>query len=246
MRKFGRPLHVAASLGRATKSRDRLGLGTYRGRMLASTTPRRRAKVPLANPPRGRPQARGSPVVARVLRATIEVLARIGYGALSIEDVANRARVNKTTVYRRWATKAELVRAALRSMGDERVCEVSTGSLRGDLLAVGRSIIAFAESSEGRSILRMLLAERMEPELAEIAASLRSEREANPRALVDEAIARGELASGTDALLLMEALFGAIIQRLFISHHPLDDAFLERMVDLLLHGAARGPKHAAR
>ena len=150
--------------------------------MLASTTPRRRAKVPLANPRRGRPQARGSPVVARVLRATIEVLARIGYGALSIEDVANRARVNKTTVYRRWATKAELVRAALRSMGDERVCEVSTGSLRGDLLAVGRSIILFAESSEGRSILRMLLAERMEPELAEIAASLRSEREANPRA----------------------------------------------------------------
>jgi len=87
------------------------------------------------------------------------------------------------------------------------------------------------------------LAERMEPELAEIAASLRSEREANPRALVDEAIARGELASGTDALLLMEALFGAIVQRLFFSHQVVDDAYLERMVDLLLHGAqARRPK----
>jgi Tetracyclin repressor-like, C-terminal domain len=86
----------------------------------------------------------------------------------------------------------------------------------------------------------------MEPELAEIAASLRSEREANPRALVDEAIARGELASSTDALLLMETLFGAIIQRLFISHEPLNDAFLERIVDLLLCGAARGPKRTAR
>jgi AcrR family transcriptional regulator len=195
---------------------------------------------------RGKPQARGSPVVARVLRATIEELARIGYGALSIEDVANRAGVNKTTVYRRWPTKAELVRAALRSMGDESVCESSTGSLRGDLLAVGRSIIAFAESSEGRSILRMLLAERMEPELAEIAASLRREREANPRALVDEAVARGELARSTDALLLMEALFGSIVQRLFISHEPVNEAFLERIVDLLLCGAACAPRPKIR
>lgn len=204
--------------------------------MSGSTSLRRTAKT----------QARGSPVVARVLRATIEELGRIGYGALSIEDVANRAGVNKTTVYRRWPTKAELVRAALRSMGDESVCEASTGSLRGDLLAVGRSIIAFAESSEGRSILRMLLAERMEPELAEIAASLRREREANPRALVDEAVARGELARSTDALLLMEALFGSIVQRLFISHEPVNEAFLERIVDLLLCGAACAPRPKIR
>jgi AcrR family transcriptional regulator len=181
------------------------------------------------------------------LLATIEELARIGYGALSIEGVANRAGVNKTTVYRRWATKAELVRAALRSMGDERVCEVSTGSLRGDLMAVGRSIIVFAQSPEGRSILRMLLAEGMEPELAEIAASLRREREARPRALVQEAVARGELAPGADAVLLMETMFGAIVQRLFFSHEPVNDEFLEKIVDLLLTGAARPAKsHRSR
>lgn len=201
--------------------------------MLTSTTPR------------GKLRARGSPVVARVLRATIEELARIGYGALSIEDVANRAGVNKTTVYRRWATKSELVRAALRSMGDDKVCEVSTGSLRGDLLAVGRSIIAFTASPEGRSILRMVLAEGMEPELAAIATSLRREREASPRALVDAAVARGEIARDADAMLLMETLFGAIIQRLFISHQPLNESFLERIVDLLLSGVARTTRKRA-
>ncbi len=201
--------------------------------MLASTTPR------------GKLRARGSTVVARVLRATIEELARIGYGALGIEGVANRAGVNKTTVYRRWATKSELVRAALRSMGDDKVCEVSTGSLRGDLLAVGRSIIAFTASPEGRSILRMVLAEGMEPELAAIAASLRREREASPRALVGAAVARGEIARGADAMLVMETLFGAIIQRLFISHEPLNEAFLERIVDLLLSGVARTTRKRA-
>src|SRR5258706_6964872 len=185
--------------------------------MVASTSPRRAANAALRSLRTGGPHARGSPVVARVLRATIEELARIGYGALSIEEVANRAGVNKTTVYRRWPTKADLVRAALRSMGDDKVCQPATGSLRGGLPAGGRSIIAFAQSSEGQSVLRMLLAEGMEPELAEIAASLRKEREANPRALVDEAVARGELTRGTDGILLMETLFGAIIQRLFIS-----------------------------
>src|SRR5258706_13847132 len=156
--------------------------------MLASTSPRRAANATLRSLRTGRPQARGSPVVARVLRATIEELARIGYGALSIEEVANRAGVNKTTVYRRWPTKAELVRAALRSMGDDKVCQPATGSLRGDLLAGRRIIISFAQSSQGRRLLRLLLSQGMEPELAEIAASLRKEREANPRALVDEAV----------------------------------------------------------
>jgi AcrR family transcriptional regulator len=209
--------------------------------MFGTTTPRRHLKALRSI---GHP--RGLPVVERVLRATIEELARIGYGALGIEEVAKRAGVNKTTVYRRWATKPELVRAALRSMGDETVCEVSTGSLRGDLMAVGRSIIAFARSPEGRSILRMLLAEGMEPELAEIAASLRREREANPRALVHEAVARGELARGEDAVLLMETLFGAIVQRLYFSHEPVNEAFLEKIVELLLSGAAKRVERARR
>jgi hypothetical protein len=76
---------------------------------------------------------------------------------------------------------------------------------------------------------------------------LRREREANPRALVDEAVSRGELAHRDDALLLMETLFGAIVQRLFISHLPLNDAFVERIVDLLLCGvASRAPAAKTR
>src|SRR5258708_31088310 len=135
--------------------------------MLASTSPRRAANAALRSLRTGGPHARGSPVVARVLRATIEELARIGYGALSIEEVANRAGVNKTTVYRRWPTKADLVRAALRSMGDDKVCQPATGSLRGDLLAAGRSLLPFAQASGGQDVLRLPLAERMVAALAD-------------------------------------------------------------------------------
>src|SRR5262245_16386487 len=59
------------------------------------------------------PLVRGEAVVRGILAAALEELARTGYGALRIEGVAARAGVNKTTVYRRWATKENLVRAAL-------------------------------------------------------------------------------------------------------------------------------------
>ena len=60
---------------------------------------------------------RGEPVVQRVLDATIAEMARVGYRALRIEDVAARAGVNKTTVYRRWPEKGALLREALAAMG---------------------------------------------------------------------------------------------------------------------------------
>ena len=70
-----------------------------------------------ARPPRGPEGAgpcpgRGAPVVHAVLEATLDELGLVGYGALSVEQVATRAGVNKTTVYRRWPTKAALVERA--------------------------------------------------------------------------------------------------------------------------------------
>ena len=84
---------------------------------------------------------RGEPVVQCVLKSTLEELAAVGYGALRIEDVATRAGVNKTTIYRRWPTKQELVACALRSVTTEWRLEPSTGSLREDMRAVGRHMV---------------------------------------------------------------------------------------------------------
>jgi len=181
---------------------------------------------------------RGSRVVERVLTATLRELARIGYGALSIEEVAAAAGVNKTTVYRRWPTRAALVRAALDSVSEQVTCNPNTGSLRADLLSTARSIIAFASSPEGHSVISMVFAEGMEPELARIASSLRREHDAVPKAMIEAAVKRGELAKGADALLLMETLFGSIVHRMFLTQQPVDGAFLARLIDLLLLGAA--------
>jgi AcrR family transcriptional regulator len=87
-----------------------------------------------------RPGGRTAKVRAAVLQATVAALAEDGYEALNVEDVARRAGVHKTTVYRRWPTKPELVADAVRERSDERVEVPDTGTLAGDLQALARAL----------------------------------------------------------------------------------------------------------
>ena len=181
---------------------------------------------------------RGEPVVRGILAATMEELARTGYSALRIEDIAARAGVNKTTIYRRWPTKEELVRAGLLSMGDDSFCAPNTGSLRTDLLTIARKIIAIAGSPQGRSLSRVIVAEGPDSELMVIAKSLRDVHEVVIRSMIEAAESRGELAPGIDAMLLFNVLSAIIHERLFLYRESLNESFLESLLDLLLLGAS--------
>jgi AcrR family transcriptional regulator len=175
-------------------------------------------------------------VVQAVLAAVRGELARVGYRALRIEDVAVKANVHKTTIYRRWPVKADLVRETLLAMFQENIAVPDTGSLRGDLLEAGHSMVRFASHPDGMSLLRMCTAEGTEPELRAIVDSLRSSTEAPPQRIVANALARGEVHPNLDAELLVSTLAGAIHHRLFIIQDLRPD-HVERVVDLLLNGA---------
>src|SRR5512132_837681 len=188
---------------------------------------------------------RGEPVVRGILAATMEELARTGYGPLRIEDIATRAGVNKTTIYRRWPTKEDLVRAGLLSMGgDGSFCAPNSGSLRTDLLTIARRIIAVAGSPQGRSLSRVIVAEGPDSELMVIAKSLRDVHEAVIRSMVEAAEARGELAPGIDEMLLFNVLGAIVHERLFFDRESITDGFLDSLVDLLLLGASPRPRPA--
>jgi AcrR family transcriptional regulator len=180
---------------------------------------------------------RGEPVVHCVLTAALEELARTGYRALRFEDVALRAGVNKTTIYRRWPTKIELVRAALASDARCKIVLPQTGSLRSDLLVIGRTFVGLASSPEGQSVIRMMVAEGSDAEVAGLEKSLRATFEAVPRAIVASAEARGELTPGVDHLLIFEAFVGAIHHRIFMMKEPVTEDFLARLLDVILLGA---------
>lgn len=213
------------------------------GRKKAEAKPRsgKRAKIALI---------RGEPVVQRVLMATLEELALVGYRALRVEDVAARAEVNKTTVYRRWPEKNALVRDALATVAADMIVAPETGTLRSDLLALGRRVADLTSTPQGQSIVRMMVAEGSDPEVTDLKRSLRSTHQAVPLAVIASAKARGELAPDVDHELLFEAFMGALHHRIFFMNEAATDAFLERLADVLLEGAlapdARGCKARRR
>ncbi len=171
------------------------------------------------------------------MRATLEELARSDYGGLSIEHVAARARVNKTTVYRHWPTKADLVRSALSSVVEKHDAGPSSGSLRRDLVKMARVMVEFASSFEGQSLIRLRLLDNPEPELAAIASALQAASAEKRAGVIREAIARGEVRRDIDPALILEMLGGALHYFLFIKKRPMTDRLIARVVDVLMRGA---------
>jgi AcrR family transcriptional regulator len=170
----------------------------------------------------------------KIMRAAIEELALSDFGGLTIEQVALRAGVNKTTVYRKWETKADLIRAALFA-----VCEMfrmgpTSGDLRADLLCLARNTLAFLRSYEGQSLMRLRLLDHPEPQLAQVARDLMEQQMSEPAAVMRAAVQRGELAADADSHLLLDMLFGAIHVRVVLRSETVSEQDLVRMVDHLL------------
>lgn len=178
----------------------------------------------------------------KILSCAIEELALSDYGGLTIDAVAARAGVNKTTVYRKWPTKAELIRAALESVIEMIQVGPSAGDLRTDLLRIARACLRFVRSNQGQSIMRLRLLQHPEPELAKLAKALTEKQLAASRALFAAAAERGEIARDVDEVLLLDMLWGAIHARVVMRSESVDDRTLQRLADLLLNAVRPGPR----
>lgn len=173
-----------------------------------------------------------------IFRATLEELALADYGALSMERIAVRAHVNKTTLYRRWPSKALLVQAAVQALADRFELGPSTGSLRGDLLVIGSKMLALGRTVEARGLMRLRLLQDPEPELAQLAAKLQARRQAQLSRLLAAAVARKELRIGADLGLVLDLLAGFIHVRVVVKNIAVTPRVLERAVDTLTSGIA--------
>jgi AcrR family transcriptional regulator len=163
-----------------------------------------------------------------------------GYAGLSFEAVAARAGVNKTTIYRRWPTKVELLGAALVSLRDDDPPPPDTGSLREDLLQVLRHWLIRAVTPERRAIMQSLLLANTEPDMQTIVQRLRVERPAIPDIVFERALQRGELPRGTDVLLIRGVLLGTLHSRITLKRQALEPRYLPALVDLVVAGARAG------
>lgn len=185
------------------------------------------------------PQIRGERLVAKVLDSTLHELANVGYHALSIEVVAEHAGVNKTTIYRRWPTKVDLVRDAFRSMVDHIFTNPDEGSLRADLIAFAKGIRDIASTRRGRAIFRVMAAEGENTELGEVMNELRKTSLCIPEKIMARAVKRGEVPLGSDGELIVSCVAAPILNWVQMDGRIVDDARVAEVVDLVLDGARR-------
>jgi len=185
---------------------------------------------------RARVGGRSARVVSAVLRMTLEVLGQEGYAGLRVEDVAARAGVNKTTIYRRWPTRADLVVAALTSLATPPVA-VETGRLACDLKATFMTATTLRSTPVGRGVVQALIAERGDPEVDRVVCEIRQRHRAPARRVLERARRRGDLPKRVDIELLLDVLAGTINTRLREHPDSLDPQWVGRVVRLVLSGA---------
>lgn len=166
-----------------------------------------------------------------VLAATFDALADGGFANLTIEDVARRAGVHKTTVYRRWETREALVLDALLERSADQVVVPDTGSLTGDLEALLGAIAANITSRVGRAVLLTLSAESPHSgELDRLRREFWDTRFELTAVIVDRAIERGELTPATEPKRVIELAIAPLYLRVLVTGDPIDEGFIEDVV----------------
>ncbi|WP_458685564.1 TetR/AcrR family transcriptional regulator [Nocardia tengchongensis] len=174
---------------------------------------------------------------AAIFAATLELLADKGYDGLTMESVAARSGVNKTTLYRWWPAKDALLAAALTDSDLLSFPMPDTGSLRGDLLALAHAIAELLTGQSTAPIATAVLAAApARPQLAQVGAAFFAERLGREQPVFERAVARGELDETCDPAAIMDLLAGAIWFRLLLRGQPLTPEYLARAVDLVVDG----------
>jgi AcrR family transcriptional regulator len=178
---------------------------------------------------------RGEHVRRTVLAAAIEELAAHGFAAATVAGVAKRSGVHETTVYRRWVTRENLFVAALVERSADAIPAPDTGSIRGDLLAIVREVLAYVDSPVGSAILRAA-ALPVDDAYDEARKGFWAQRFDALAPVIARGIERGELRAGTDSRVLLEMLIAPIHGRLLVTGDPVSDELAELLVDMALNG----------
>jgi AcrR family transcriptional regulator len=195
----------------------------------------------MSNSPRRPGRPRSADAERAIIDATLELLLEQGYAAMSVEGIAARAGVSKTTIYRRWPAKQAVVAAALGTL-TARIEELpDSGDLRADMLDVMRAFFASSTATViGAAFARVVSASLDNPEfMAIFRANTIAPRRATLGEVLRRAQARGQLRPALDVELLIDMIAGWFLHQVLVvaagQAPTLDHA--EEVVTVLLEGA---------
>ena len=188
-----------------------------------------------------RPGGRTARVREAVLRATGDVLAESGFAVLDLAEVARRADVGRTTVYRRWGTPTALVADLLLAMAADSLPRTRTGSIADDLQANARLVQStLADARQGRLFAAVVVAGACDSDAAEALHGFYATRVDEWAPCVDEAVERGELPVGTDARQVIRAVSAPLYYALLQSGQQITEELADQSAHATLAAAQAG------
>ncbi|MEV0752189.1 TetR/AcrR family transcriptional regulator [Streptosporangium sp. NPDC050280] len=188
-----------------------------------------------------RPGGRTARVREAVREATLAELAEKGYDRMTVEGVALRAGVHKTTVYRRWGSVEGLAADALDLAVAEPWPVPDTGTIEGDLRELTRLVLdGFADPEMGPVSTAFVRASARDPVVARALRAFFAARHEQSALLVTRAVERGELPGDIDAADLIRTAVAPLYYRLFVSGEPVDEQVADRAAAAALAAARAG------
>jgi len=181
----------------------------------------------------------------RALDAASRILESEGYARLTMERVAADSGVAKTTIYRRWPTKAALCMDLYLEVSARELRDPDTGDIAQDLEQIVRSVVRVQTGTVAGAAFTGLIAEaQINPETRGTFLDFADRRRELSRAVLRRAIQRRQIKSDTDIELVIDAIGGACTFRLLQGHAPLTPKFAAGIVKLVLEGCRATSKEA--
>lgn len=184
---------------------------------------------------RGRP--RNVETEKSILSASYDLLLETGFGAVTVEKIADRAKVSKATIYKWWPNKAAVVMDAFLSSAADRLPVPDTGSVFDDILMHATNLSRFLISREGKIITEIIGEGQMDSGLAEAYRTRYFQpRRLEARLLMERGVQRGELKDNLDIEVVTDLIYGPIFYRLLVTGQPIDDAYVQQLVRYAFQG----------
>jgi len=160
-----------------------------------------------------------------VLGATAQLLFERGFGGATVDEISRRSGVAKTTIYRHWPTRTDLLRDACSTLSTP-LDTPDTGSFEADMTALMTNLAYLLRSARWTSVLPSIIdAAERDPDIADMYGKLQLGYSAPFETVIQRAMRKGELAQNTDTAMLIAALTGPLFYRRWFSREPLTDDF---------------------
>lgn len=167
---------------------------------------------------------------AAILDSTVALLLERGYGGTSVDEISRRSGIAKTTIYRHWPTRTDLLREACSTIGTP-LNRPDTADFKEALTSVLKNLASHLRGAKWASVLPSIIdAAERDPDIAAMYSGLQEEYSSVFRGILSDAVDKGSLPKDTDVSVMIAMLVGPLFYRRWFSREVVSDAFAEQVI----------------